>query len=464
MTRKTYTPRAFYARAFEHLVRNPRCALWMKPGMGKSSVTLNYVQALLAAGEVRRVLVLGPTRVAQDVWTDEAAKWEHLDRLTAVSATGTLTARKAALAQRAHVTAINYENLPWLAATLGDEWPFDMVVADESTKLKSFRLRQGGRRAAALAKHAHKSVRYWLNLTGTPSPNGLVDLWGQQWFLDAGERLGRSFSAFQDRFFVRAPGSGRGPYPGPLILQPHADESIRALVSDVCLSIDPRDYFDMREPVHTDVKVKLPPAARATYRTFEREMFAELLRGEEIEAVSAAAKSIKCLQLANGAAYINPEATSWQAVHDAKLDALANLSEELDEPMIVAYHFRSDKERLLIRFPEALDLGTTDGMRRAKAGEGRLWLGHPAGMGHGVDGLQVHCRAICFFAHWWNAEEYEQVIERVGPMRQLQAGHERNVLIYSIIAESTIDEVVSARRTSKLSVQESLLAYMKGTI
>jgi SNF2-related domain len=459
--RRIYEQRPYAALAFDHLVKNPRCALWARPGLGKTIITLNYIQSLLAAGEVKHVLVLGPMRVAQSVWTEEAARWQHLEGLSVVSAVGTPTERKAALAQRAQVTCINYENLPWLIDTLGDDWFFDAVVADESTKLKSFRLRQGGKRSAALAQHAHKTVRYWINLTGTPSPNGLVDLWGQNWFIDAGQRLGRSFSAFQDRYFMRAPGS-RGNFPGPMILQPHADELIHAAVSDVCLGIDPRDYFDMREPVYTDIVVKLPSAARATYRTFEREMFVELQAGEAIEAVAAAAKSIKCLQLANGAAYIGDDASAWQAVHDVKLDALADLSEELDEPLLVAYHFRADRERLLARFPKALDLGTTDGMRRAKAGEGRLWLGHPAGMGHGVDGLQAHCRAICFFGHWWDAEHYEQIIERVGPMRQLQAGHERNVLIYSIIAESTIDEVVTARRTSKLSVQDSLLAYMKG--
>lgn len=464
MTRKPYTPRPFFAPAMNHLVHKPRCALWAKPGMGKTSIVLTYLDSLIrGAREAQHALVLGPLRVAQHVWTEEADKWDHLAGLTVASATGTVGERKAALSRRAQVTAINYENLPWLIDTLGDEWPFDVVIADESTKLKGFRLRQGGARAAALAHHAHTSVRFWINLTGTPSPNGLRDLWGQTWFLDAGQRLGRSFAGFEERYFMwkRRP-TEKNRHELQQELQPYADELIRAAVADLSLTLDPRDYYDMNEPVVTPITVKLPPLAAAQYRKFEREMFLELQSGSSIEAFSAAAKSIKCLQLANGAVYTNPEATAWQGVHDAKLDALENLRDELDEPLLVAYHFRTDRERMLKRFPDALDLSKADHMRRAKAGEGRLWLGHPASMGHGVDGLQQHCRAIAFFGHWWDAEHYEQIIERIGPMRQLQAGHERPVLIYNIIAESTVDEVVAARRSSKLSVQDALLAYMKG--
>jgi SNF2 family DNA or RNA helicase len=444
----------------DFLFKHTRCLLFAAPGAGKTAVALTYANALLAAGEVKRALVVAPLRVAQDVWTDEAARWSHLAGLRVVGATGSTAERRVALARRAHITAINYENLPWLVETLGDDWPFDMVIADECTKLKGFRLRQGGSRARALAKHMHKSVTHFVGLTGTPSPNGLIDLWGQVWFVDAGQRLGRSFSAFEDRYFRRAHRNGN--FPGPLEPLPYAEEHIHAALRDICLTLDPKDYFDLKEPIVTDIRVKLPAKARQQYRDFERELFLEL-QGGDIEAVSAAAKTMKCLQLANGAVYLDPDGKTWETVHDTKLDALADLSEELGEPLLVAYHFRSDRERLLARFPDALDLSKPDDMRRAKDGHGRLWLGHPASMGHGVDGLQKHCRAIAFFAHDWNLENYLQIIERIGPMRQLQAGHNRNVFIYNLIAaESTMDEVVTARRTSKRTVQEALLAYMKG--
>lgn len=458
MARKVYEPRAFAPLALKLFREQPRCALWAKPGCGKTSLVLTHLDiAYRVWGESRPTLVLGPLRVAQSVWSDEAAKWQHLAGLDVVPITGTAAERKAALRRDAPVKTCNYENLQWLVQH-AKPWPFRRVVADESTKLKSFRLRQGGVRAQALAQVAHKHVKEWINLTGTPAPNGLADLWGQTWFLDEGQRLGRTYSGFEERYFAfkRRPGQQYG---GERVALAHAEEHIHSALADICLTLDPKDWFDLRAPVLNTIEVDLPAKARAQYRELEREMFLQL-DGGEVEAFSAAALTIKCLQLANGALYLD-EGARWAPIHDEKLDALEELAEETGEPILVAYHFRSDLARLMQRFPDGADLATKAGMAAFKAGKARLGFGHPAGMGHGVDGLQEHCSTVAVFGHWWDMEQYDQFIERVGPMRQLQAGKDRPVFIHQIVARDTVDEVVVARRANKREVQDVLLDYMK---
>lgn len=463
MTRRAYTPRAYADLAMAHFRNVPRCALFAKPGMGKTTMVATHLDIRHNVwGEDAPTLVLGPKRVAQHVWTDEVAKWEHLRGLEVVSMVGTPDERKAALRRDAPVKVINYDNVPWLVEH-AKPWPFKLVVPDESTRLKSFRYQQGGVRAAALSTIAHL-VDEWILLTGTPSPNGLRDLWGQMWFLDRGERLGRTFSAFEDRYFAwKRVRDALDHKPGvQQIILPHSQELIHEKLADLCLTLDPKDWFDLRDPVVNVIEVDLPKAARAVYRELEKELFARLTTGEAVEVFNAAALTMKCLQLANGAVYLEDGAT-WRELHDEKLDALESLVEELSgEPVLVAYHFKSDLARLRARFPDALDLSTDAGMKAAKDGIGRLWLGHPAGMGHGVDGLQEHCSTVCFFGHWWDLEQYDQFIERVGPMRQLQAGKDRPVFIHQIVARKTVDELVVARRDSKRGVQDLLLDYMKG--
>jgi hypothetical protein len=211
--------------------------------------------------------------------------------------------------------------------------------------------------------------------------------------------------------------------------------------------------------------VELPAAVRVKYRELERELFT-MFGSQEVEAFNAAAKSLKCLQMANGAVYLDPEKYGPDQaveVHTEKLDALEELAAETgDDPLLVAYQFRSDLWRLLKRFPDALDLSRKDHLDAARAGQGKIWLGHPAGMGHGVDGLQEHCNTLVFFAQDWNLEYHDQILERVGPMRQMQAGKDRPVFVHYIVARGTVDEAVMARRVSKRSVQDALMNYMKG--
>lgn len=429
--------------------------------MGKSVITMTWLDTLHnIVGESAPTLVLAPLRVARDTWTHEAAKWDHLQNLEVIPVIGDAKQRAAALTREAQVYTTNYENLVWLRdhfKDAGKAWPFRTVVADESTKLKSFRLRQGGVRAQAVGAVAHKDVRRWVNLTGTPASNGLEDLWGQTWFLDAGQRLGRTFSAFRDRWFrpVKA-----GQFHQWRQAE-FAQEEIHERLADICLTLDPADWFDLREPIVNVVEVDLPPSARVKYREMERELFT-LIGTQSVEAVSAAARYGKCLQMAGGAVYLE-DGVTWAELHQEKLDALQELVDSTgDDPLLVSYQFKHELERLRKRFPDALNLAEQADLKAAQAGKGKVWLGHPASMGHGVDGLQEHCNTVVFFAQDPNLEYHDQILERVGPMRQLQAGKDRPVFLHYLVARGTIDELEMTRRKTKRSVQDALMDYMKG--
>lgn len=465
MTRRAFSPRPYHPLVMSHMANVERGAIFAKPGMGKSVMALTFLDHLHnIVGEDRPTLVLAPLRVARDTWANEAGKWDHLTGIEVAPIVGDVDQRRAALRRDAPVYTTNYDQLVWLRDHFvdnGKAWPFATVVADESTKLKGFRLRQGGVRAQALAKVAHTDTERWINLTGTPASNGLEDLWGQTWFLDAGQRLGRTFSAFRDRWF-RPVKAGQFHNYRPT---DYAQQEVQERLADICLTLDPKDWFDLKDPIVNVVEVTLPASARAKYREMERELFT-MIDGNEVEAFNAAAKSQKCLQLANGAVYLDAErygAGTWVECHTEKLDALAELAAETgDDPLLVCYQFKSDLARLQRTFPDGINLSTPEGMAAAQAGKGKLWFGHPQSMGHGVDGLQEWCNTVVFFAQDWNLEYHDQVLERVGPMRQLQAGKDRGVFLHYIVARGTIDELVMARRESKRSVQDLLLNYLKG--
>ena len=456
-----FTARPYGALITNHILDVARCGVWAGMGMGKTVSTLNALD-LLELVEPGPALVCAPLRVAQSTWPDEAAKWRHLRNVAVTPIVGDVKARERAALRAldfsASVFTINYENLPWLVDLLERwkrPWPFAKIVADESTKLKGFRLRQGTQRARALGRVAHKHAAHFVELTGTPSPNGLQDLWGQAWYLDQGQRLGRSFDAFRQRWF-RPSFDGYGIEPLPF-----AQEQIEDAMRDLCLSLDARDWFDLKAPIVNTIRVDLPAKARALYDDMEKAMFAQI--GEhEVEAFNAAAKTMKCLQLANGAAYVGEDGTQWAEVHDVKLQVLDEVIEEAaGMPVLVAYHFKSDLARLLKAFPKGRQLDKDpQTLRDWNAGKIPVLFAHPASAGHGLN-LQDGGNILVFFSVNWNLEEHQQIIERIGPTRQMQAGHDRPVFIHYILARDTVDEIVLARIETKREVQDLLLEALK---
>jgi SNF2 family DNA or RNA helicase len=454
MTRRDYTPRPYQTMIVEHIHEHERCGIFAGMGLGKTISTYSAIDGLFMAGEDHPVLVLAPLRVAKTTWPEEARKWSHLRNISVMPIVGSEAERRSALRYDASVYTTNYENLEWLVNYYGERWPFQTVVADELTKLKSFRLKQGGKRAGALAKVAHPKVKRFIGLTGTPAPNGLQDLWGQVWFMDGGIRLGRTFDAFKHRWFQRS-FSGHGLDPLPF-----AQEQIQEKLKDICLTIDAADWFDLEKPIVNNIFVDLPPRARQLYKDMEKQMFMEI-EGLGIEAFNAASRTIKCLQIANGAAYIDDK-QNWKEVHDEKIQALEDVVEEANgAPVLVAYHFKSDLARLQKAFPSGRQLdANSQTIKDWNDGKIPVLFAHPASAGHGLN-LQDGGNILVYFGHWWNLEERMQILERIGPTRQMQAGHKRPVFIHNIIARDTVDEDVIDRVESKRDVQQILLDAMK---
>lgn len=454
MSRQAFTPRAYQTLITNHILETERCAVWAGMGMGKTTSTLNGIDTLLMV-ESEPVLVLAPLRVARSTWPDEARKWSHLRNLHVMPIVGSEAERRMALKHDASVYTTNYENLPWLIEHFGERWPFRTVISDESTKLKGFRTRQGTQRAKSLARVAHSRVKRFVELTGTPSPNGLQDLWGQMWFLDAGARLGRTFTGFKQRWF-RASYDGFGVVP-----LDHAQAEIQDKLRDLCITIDARDWFDLKEPIVNNIYVDLPVKARRLYQDMEKQMFMEIDQ-YEVEAFNAAARTVKCLQLANGAAYVGEGTAEFKEIHDAKLQALEDVIEEAaGMPVLVAYNFKSDLARLRQAFPKGRALDANPGtISDWNAGKIPVLFAHPASAGHGLN-LQDGGNILVFFGHDWNLENRLQIIERIGPTRQMQAGHDRPMFIHNIIARDTVDEMVIERVNTKREVQDILLDAMK---
>jgi SNF2 family DNA or RNA helicase len=472
-TMKPYTPRPWAPLMTNHMVEHSRCAVWSPMGSGKTVTTLTALESIDAnSGNAYPALALGPLRVARKVWSEETQKWKHTKHIEVSKAIGDADERKAALTRDAQVYAINYENVDWLVRQYRDKpWPFRTIISDESRKLKTFRLKQGGSMTKALGEVAWSpAVKHFIQLTGTPSPNGLKDLWGQLWFLDQGHRLGHSFKAFEERWFgYKRIQDALGKTHVQSVIQKGADAEIHDRVRDLCLSIDLREWVDIKEPVLVPVKVELPPVARRLYREMEKALFIKIEQ-HEIEAFSAGAKTMKLLQLASGAAYLDPDvendedprARAYKVVHDAKIEALESVIEEVgDAPVIVAVQFKSDITRLLKAIPGSRLLKSEKDEDDFKAGLIPVLLAHPKSAGHGIDGFQNVCNTIVFFGHWWDMELRQQIIERIGPTRQMQSGFDRPVFVYDIIAEDTIDEDVLLRHATKRDAQDLLLEATK---
>lgn len=453
---REFKPREYQSIAQAFMLDTPRAALFAGMGLGKTVTTLNVLDTLAAVGYDGPALALGPLRVARDTWPAETRKWKHLHGMKVQPIIGTVEERTRALRVKADLYTINYDNIVWLMEALETAkrgWPFKHVVADESTRLKGHRLVNGTKRAKALSRVARFTDR-WYNLTGTPAANGLKDLWGQYWFLDFGQRLGRTHDGFMQRWFRDHPnGYGKIPYP-------HAEREIYERIDDITLALRPEDWLDLRDPIVSEIRVTMPPKAFKQYKQLETQMFTELDCGAEIEPLNAAAKTQKCLQFSNGAVYTDKEG-NWSEVHEAKLEALDSILEETNgAPILVAYEFVSDRVRLLRRYKDAVDISKPAGYQAFLGGTKRIGVAHPKSMGHGIDGLQNVCNIAVYFGHNWDLEMRMQILERIGAVRQTQAGLDRDVWVYSIVTEGTLDDTVLERHRSKRTVQDLLMEAM----
>lgn len=459
---KSFKPRPYQLLIRDRILQQKRCAIWAFLGSGKTASTLSALDILLPL-EDTKALIIAPPLVAKDVWPGETEKWEELSHLRVSAIVGNLSERLRALNTEADIYTTNFEQLPWLIGHFGEKWPFEIVVVDESSKLRGFRgsfqrsrkgtpfLRTGGgKRTAALAKIAFSKVKRFIELTGTPAPNGLKNLWGQIWYLDGGKRLGNSYSAFSQRWFKQ---SWNG---FDIIPLPTADKEIRERVADITFALKASDWFDLKEPIVTDVFVDLPPKALANYKAMEKEFYTEI-RGKGVEAVNAGGRDIRLSQIANGAIYVD-EKKSFEIVHDEKIKALESIVEEAEGmPILVSYVFKHDLEVLKKAFPrgKALDKDRQT-VKDWNAGKIPMLFAHPAAAGHG-NNFQDGGNIIVFYGIDWDLELYEQINERIGPVRQLQSGYDRNVFVYRILARNTIDEVKRERLKTKRSVQDLLI-------
>jgi SNF2 family DNA or RNA helicase len=475
-----YFPRLAQQKIRDFIIYHNRCNIWADPGVGKTAGTYEPMEILRLLGSTFfPALVIAPKRVASDVWPREQRKWNQFADLKVICLADREDEfdRIEQLRRPGDIFVINYDLLSarygldkktnkvvrksWGLINHYQEkklpWPFRTVIADESTRLKGFRLSRGGKRVAALAR-MQKHVGRWVNLTGTPSPNGFIDLWGQCWFLDRGERLGRTFGAFKQLYFIE------NQYTGEITLRPGADEEIMRKLADITLSLRAADYFDLPPLTHNYITVDLSPTAMSHYRRMETEMFIEL-EGKSAEAMNAATVTMKCLQMASGAVYTGELGATgpreYVEFDSAKLEALDSLvSDMAGEPLLVAYHWKFQIERLKKKFPFAREIKTSEDIDAWNAKHIRLGLIHPASAGHGID-LAMGGHHLAFIDHWWDLEQYLQVIERLGPTRQVQHGLNRPVFAHHIIASGTLDESVVERREGKRRVQDILIERMK---
>ena len=449
----------YQLNASRHILDEPESMLMLEVGLGKTISTLTSIAELMDRCQVYGTLVLAPKLVVQTVWKQEAAKWDHTKHLRVSRILGTPKERLAALHTKADIYLMNYENLVWLAEHVwkgfidqGRPCPFNMIVYDESTKVKNARFRSGGSKRVRALLPLLPYIKRRVALTGTPAPNGLEDLFGQFLCLDTGRRLGTSFTDFQSHYF----------YPGYNGYEWHlrrgAAHEIYDRVKDSTLQMSKADYLDLPPVVEKDYIIPLDKKTKELYDELEREFFIELDAGGEVEAFNMAALASKSLQVANGAVYTD-EAKNYSVVHNLKLEALHNLVEESGgEPILVSYNFVHDKERIMAEFPDAVHIKDGDPeeiIDRWNRGEIKMLLGHPRSMGHGLN-LQHGGHQLVMFGLNYDAELYEQVVGRLD-----RPGQTKPVIVTRMMAEDTIEEKVLKLLHGKFKTQNNLKDAMK---
>lgn len=451
----------YQKKAVNHQCSMPASMLWLDMGLGKTAVTLTSIAHLLKTGFLRGVIIVAPIRVIRLVWRQEAAKWAHTNHLTFSMVAGTRDQRTRALLRPADVYLINYENLGWLADTLstyfvkkGKPLPFNGLVWDEISKMKNSttdRVKSFRR----IADH----FDWTTGLTGTPASNGYKDLHGQFLVVDKGQRLGTTKTAFKTRFYYKV-----GPYKE--VPFDDTESVIKGLIGDITLEMSAEDYNPLPDLIINDVNIEMEEKLRAPYEKMERELFLRLDSGKDVEIFNQAALMTKALQYGNGAIYPVAGLPVWEPIHDLKLDALEDILEEAQgNPVLCAYGFRSDAERIMTKFAHLDPINLTEcksesalknAMYRWTTGDCRLMIGHPASMGHGIDGLQKGGRHLVWFGLTWSLDLYEQFNARI--RRQ---GQGASVVCHRILVTKTLDQAQALALDEKASTQAGLRDAVK---
>lgn len=454
-----YRPHPYQEHATAHIIDHPAAGLFLDMGLGKTVSTLTAIDQLINdLFEVTKVLVIAPKRVAEDTWSTECAKWDHLQHLKLSKILGSEAQRKNALRQKADIYIINRENVAWLVAQYGTAFPFDMVVIDESSSFKNAK----SARFKAL-RQVRPLVSRVVILTGTPVPNGLLDLWPQLYLLDQGERLGKTITSYRERYFTEGKKNGHVVYEyklrqgdADLLGKDYYQKEIYDKIADICISMKAEDYLTLPGRIERDVELRFPAKVQQQYQEFERKQVLALEDLDEISAVNAAALTNKLLQFANGAVY--DENRNWYEVHKEKLDALEEIIENSNgHPVLIFYSYKHDLERIMhhLKAYKPQELKTSDDIARWNKKQIPVLMAHPASAGHGLN-LQAGGNIIVWFGLPWSLELYQQANTRLD-----RQGQEQVVIIHRLIAKGTMDEDVVRALANKAGGQEALLQAVK---
>lgn len=451
-----FRPHAYQQHCINQILRIKKLGLFLDMGLGKTVTTLTAIRELkYNRFAVRRVLVIAPKKVAEGTWTREKDKWDHTRILRVSPVLGSQAKRIRALNTPADLYIINRENVCWLVDYYRNSWPFDMVVVDESSSFKS----HSAKRFKALAGVSEKIDRM-VELTGTPSPNGLEDLWSQVYLLDGGERLGKRYTQFRERYF-QPDRRGADGMVYSYAAKPGTEQSILDKISDICISMKAEDYLQLPDITYHEIPVELDAKAEKAYRELERKMVLELPEEEEISVTSAAALSNKLLQLANGAVY--DEDRGVHEVHGCKIEAFLELVESLQgKPVLVFYNFQHDRERILKALSgsglRVRELKTTRDEDDWNAGLIDILLTHPASSAYGLN-LQQGGNHVVWFGLTWNYELYTQANKRLH-----RQGQTEKVIIHHLVCTGTRDEDVMRALEKKDDVQNWVMESLKARI
>lgn len=454
----------YQQRAVNHQCSHAESMLWLGMGLGKTIITLTSIVHLLNSGFLRGVVIVAPIRVIRLVWRQEAARWEHTKNLRFSVVSGTRDQRTRALLRPADVYLVNYDVLGWFAETLETYFvkkerplPFNGIVWDEISKMKNSTTNRvmalfNGQRKENVLDH----FIWRTGLTGTPASNGYKDLHGQFLVVDSGKRLGTSKTKFMTEWYKKVADDSR-----KLIAYRDTEDRIKELISDITLEMSAEEYNPLPDLIVNNIDVELPADIRSKYDQMEKEFFLMLDSGKSVEMFNQASLTNKCLQFSNGAVYPIPGMPLWEPIHDLKLDALEEIIDEAQgSPVLCSYAYRSDAERIMARFKDIDPINLTecktefalnDAMRRWKSGECRLMIGHPASMGHGVDGLQKRGHTIVWFGLNWSLDLYEQMNARI---RRQGQGHP--VVCHRILTRDTLDQAQALALDEKSQTQEGL--------